>query len=76
MIDRFSNSCIPLVNESFGLMVFMFMVLMITRHKKLLEAQKERSMMDPLTGVATGERFSNWPGRTSIDHGDSTALFR
>ena len=57
MIDRFSNSFIPLVNESFRLIVFLFMVLIITKHKKILEAQKELAMMDPLTGVANGRAF-------------------
>ena len=41
MLDRFSNSFIPLVNESFRLMVFLFMVLLITRYKKILKTQKE-----------------------------------
>jgi diguanylate cyclase (GGDEF)-like protein len=57
MIDRFSNSTIPLVNESFRLIVFLFIVLMITRHKKLLETQRELAMMDPLTGVANRRSF-------------------
>ena len=34
MIDRFSKSYIPLVNESFRLLVFLFIVFMITRQKK------------------------------------------
>ncbi len=57
MIDRFSNSYIPLANESFRLMVFLFIVVMITRHKKILETQKALAMMDPLTGVANRRAF-------------------
>ncbi|MCB2148622.1 MAG: GGDEF domain-containing protein [Deltaproteobacteria bacterium] len=57
MIDRFSISFIPLVNESFRLLVFLFVVLMIARYKNILEAQKELAMMDPLTGVANRRAF-------------------
>ncbi|WP_319404960.1 GGDEF domain-containing protein [uncultured Desulfosarcina sp.] len=57
MIDRFSISFIPLVNESFRLMVFLFVVLMIARQKNILETQKELAMMDPLTGVANRRAF-------------------
>jgi diguanylate cyclase (GGDEF)-like protein len=57
MIDRFSISFIPLVNESFRLMVFLFVVLMITRQKNILETQKELAMMDPLTGIANRRAF-------------------
>lgn len=57
MIDRFSNLTVPLVNETFRLTVFLFIVFMITRHKKLLEAQRELAMTDPLTGVANRRAF-------------------
>ena len=66
MLDRFSNSFIPLVNESFRLMVFLFMVLLITRYKKILETQKELAMMEPLTGVANRRAFLQL-ARTEID---------
>ena len=66
MIDRFSISFIPLVNESFRLLVFLFVVLMITRHKNILETQKELAMMDPLTGVANRRAFFHLAG-TEID---------
>ncbi|MBR9987956.1 MAG: GGDEF domain-containing protein [Desulfosarcina sp.] len=57
MIDRFSISFIPLLNESFRLVVFLFIVLMIARHKNILETQKKLAMMDPLTGVANRRAF-------------------
>ena len=66
MIDRFSKSYIPLVNESLRLLVFLFIVFMITRHKKILEAQKEMAMLDPLTGVANRRAFLQL-ARTEID---------
>ncbi len=66
MIDRFSNSYIPLANESFRLMVFLFIVVMITRLKKILETQKALAMMDPLTGVANRRAFLQLAG-TEID---------
>ena len=66
MIDRFSNSTILLVNESFRLMVFLFIVFMITIHKKILETQKELAMMDPLTEVANRRAFLQL-AQTEID---------
>ena len=66
MIDRFSRSYIPLVNESFRLMVFLFMVVVITKHKKILETQKEMAMLDPLTDVANRRAFLQL-ARTEID---------
>jgi len=66
MIDRFSISFIPLINEFFRLLVFLFVVLMIARHKKILIAQKELAMMDPLTGVANRRAFFHL-AKTEID---------
>jgi len=66
MIDRFSIPFIPLVNEFFRLMVFLFIVLMIARHKNVLETQKELAMMDPLTGVANRRAFLQL-AKTEID---------
>ena len=75
MIDRFANSTILLVNESFRLMVFLFIVFIITRHKKILETQKELAMMDSLTGVANRRAFLQL-AQTEIDRADTTILFR
>lgn len=66
MIDRFSYSYTPLVNQSFRLTVFLFIVFLITRHKKILETQKELAMMDPLTEVANRRAFLQL-ARTEID---------
>ena len=66
MVDHFSNSYTPMVNESFRLTVFLFFFFMITRHKKILEAQKKLAMMDPLTGVANRRAFFQL-ARTEID---------
>lgn len=57
MIDRFSNRYAPLVNEFFRFTVFLFIVFMISRHKKILETQKELATMDPLTGIANRREF-------------------
>ncbi len=66
MLERFSYSFIPLVNQLFRLAVFLFVVLVIARHKKILETQKELAMMDPLTGVANRRAFLQL-ARTEID---------
>lgn len=66
MVDRFSNSYIPLINESLRLAVFVFIVLIITRYKKILANQKEKASMDPLTGVANRRAFFRL-ARTEID---------
>jgi len=66
LIDRFSNPYIPLINESFRLIIFLFVVLIITRYKKILARQKELAMMDPLTDVANRRAFFHLAG-TEID---------
>ena len=57
MVDRFSHAYIPLVNEAFRFSVFMFVVFMIAKYKRILEIQKELAMSDPLTGIANRRAF-------------------
>lgn len=57
MVDRFSRAYIPLVNESFRFTVFLFIVFMIAKYKRMLATQKELAMMDPLTGIANRRAF-------------------
>ena len=57
MVDRFSRAYIPLVNETFRFSVFLFVVFMIAKYKRMLETQKELAMMDPLTGIANRRAF-------------------
>ncbi len=59
MLDRFSRAYIPLVNEVFRFTVFLFIVFMIDRYKKIMEAQKELAMQDPLTGIANRRAFQH-----------------
>lgn len=57
MAERFSRHYVPIVNESFRLSVFLFIVFIIHRHKKILETQQELAMLDPLTGAANRRSF-------------------
>jgi diguanylate cyclase (GGDEF)-like protein len=57
MVDRFSRAYIPLVNEAFRFSVFLFIVFMIAKYKRILATQKELAMSDPLTGVANRRAF-------------------
>ena len=57
MVDRFSRAYIPLVNESFRFSVFLFIVFMIAKYKRMLEKQKALAMMDPLTRIANRRAF-------------------
>ncbi len=57
MIEHYISVYIPLINEFFRLVVFLFVVLIISRYKKNLEIQKELAMIDPLTGVANRRAF-------------------
>lgn len=57
MIGRFSHTIVPLLNEAFRLMVFLFIVFVISRHKEALEHQKALAMLDPLTGAANRRAF-------------------
>lgn len=66
MLDRFSSSYIPLVNEFFRLTVFLFIVSMIARYRKILAVQQEMAMLDPLTGVANRRAFFQY-ARIELD---------
>ena len=66
LIDRFSTPYIPFINESFRLVIFMFVVFMIAKYKQILANQKDMAMMDPLTGIANRRAFFNF-ARTEID---------
>jgi diguanylate cyclase (GGDEF)-like protein len=57
MIESFSNPFIPLINEFFRFTIFLFIVLMVTRYRKILETQKELAMRDSLTGIANRRAF-------------------
>jgi diguanylate cyclase (GGDEF)-like protein len=66
LIDRFSTPYIPFINESFRLVIFMFVVFMIAKYKQILANQKEMAMIDPLTGIANRRAFFIF-ARTEID---------
>ena len=57
MVDHFSCTYVPLINETFRFTVFLFVVFMIDKYKRMLEQQKEMAMLDPLTGVANRRAF-------------------
>lgn len=57
MVDRFSCTYVLIINETFRITVFLFIVFMIDKHKRTLEQQKELAMLDPLTGVANRRAF-------------------
>jgi diguanylate cyclase (GGDEF)-like protein len=57
MLEQYTNIYIPLINEFFRLAVFLFIVFIIARYKKTLDAHKELAMIDPLTGVANRRAF-------------------
>lgn len=57
MVERFSRVYIPLVNESFRFLVFLFVVFMIAKYKRMLEKQKELALLDPLTRVGNRRAF-------------------
>ena len=65
-IDRFSNPQIPLINESLRLTVFLFIVFMIAKYKKILANEKELAAVDPLTGAANRRAFFRL-AQTEID---------
>ncbi len=66
MIDRFSRTHVPLVNEIFRLSVFLFIVFVIARYKQLLHRQRDLAMLDPLTRAANRRAFFQMAG-TEID---------
>jgi diguanylate cyclase (GGDEF)-like protein len=66
MISRFSDFYVPLVNQSLRLTVFLFVVFMITKYKKILKTHEDLAMMDPLTGVTNRRAFLQF-ARTEID---------
>ena len=66
LIDRFSTPYIPFINESFRLVIFMFVVFIIAKYKQILANQKDMAMIDPLTGIANRRAFFIF-ARTEID---------
>ena len=66
MLGRFSHAAIPLLNEAFRLMVFLFIVFIIARHRAILDRHQELAMLDPLTGAANRRAFFRLAG-TELD---------
>ena len=66
MVDRFSQPHIPFINESFRLAVFLFVVFLIVRYKRIMETLKSQAMLDPLTGIANRRAFFQL-AKTEID---------
>ncbi len=57
MAESFSHPYVPYLNESFRLLVFLFIVLLISKMKKLLTVQKQLARTDPLTGISNRLAF-------------------
>ena len=66
MLSRFSHAAVPLFNEAFRLLVFLFIVIVIARHKATVDRQEELAMLDPLTGAANRRAFFRL-ARTELD---------
>ena len=62
MIDRFTHTYVPWVNEAFRLSVFLFIVFVIARYKKVLDRHREMAMLDPLTRAANRRAFFHLAG--------------
>lgn len=62
LVEQFANPTIPLINETFRFIIFLFVVFIITRYKKILAKQKELAMMDPLTRIANRRAFFHLAG--------------
>ena len=57
MVNLFSNTIIPYLNETFRLIVFLIIIFLIIKLKTALENQKNLAGTDPLTLVANRRRF-------------------
>jgi diguanylate cyclase (GGDEF)-like protein len=57
MVNVFSNPIIPLLNETFRLLVFMVVTFIIFKLRTALEKQKDLAGTDPLTSVANRRAF-------------------
>ncbi len=66
MVDRFSRPHVPFFNVSFRLAVFLFIVFLIVRYKRIMESLKTQAMMDPLTGITNRRAFFQL-AKTEID---------
>ncbi|GAB6906193.1 conserved membrane hypothetical protein [Desulfosarcina cetonica] len=62
MVERFTRPYIPVVNEFFRFAVFLYIVFIINRYRKILGAQQELAMLDPLTGAANRRAFLRMAG--------------
>ena len=59
MRHAFSNSLIPFLNESFRLVVFLFITFILLKLKKAVNTQKELARTDPLTLVHNRRAFND-----------------
>ena len=57
MLNLYSNAIIPYLNETFRLIVFLFITFIIFKLKTALENQKELAGTDPLTSVLNRRAF-------------------
>ena len=57
VIDTFSHSLIPYLNETFRLVVFLIVIFTLSMLKNALKRQKELARTDSLTGIANRRAF-------------------
>jgi diguanylate cyclase (GGDEF)-like protein len=57
LLDEFSSPAVPFINETFRLIVFLFVVLLIGSLKNALGTQKKIARTDTLTGMANRLSF-------------------
>ncbi|MDY6854501.1 MAG: GGDEF domain-containing protein [Thermodesulfobacteriota bacterium] len=57
LLHEYSRSFIPFVNETFRLIVFLILTMVLSRLKVLLENEKGLARKDFLTGIANRRRF-------------------
>ncbi|MFZ5571568.1 MAG: GGDEF domain-containing protein [Thermodesulfobacteriota bacterium] len=67
IIESFSNPYVPYVNETFRLLVFLFIALLISKMKALVESQKQLARTDPLTGISNRLAFFEF-AESAIQH--------
>lgn len=62
LLNEFSHSAVPFINETFRLIVFLFVAFLASEFKKSLDINKALARSDPLTGIANRRAFFEFAG--------------
>lgn len=57
LLHKFSNSAVPFINETFRLVVFLFVTCLLWELKRVLVINTAQARTDPLTGIANRRAF-------------------